>query len=204
MIKMILAMSIILSGCINLKFEKDLNFMGSAIANSPEFLVNLNNKPCVDTDDMVGYCAKRVKSNQDLVISILPQQYAYNFILDCTDAINSDFKADVLPTNEPFTHTIKAEKYGKATLFNCTVDILPQDRPEPVSAFARFQVVVVDGEYVTLDSVVSQGRYLVLGRHSYYSSVGGKTFKEKTWLKDQDGPVIVESYHMRYSYRDVK
>lgn len=196
----ILSLSL-LSGCVNLDYKSDLGFMPSAFGNSPEYLLKLNGTVCKDTDGFIGFCAKRIKSNQDLVINIIPQQYAYTFQLDCTDTVGSDTSFDVL-AGVQLNHVIPAIKYQDQEVFNCTVDILPHYGPEPVAAFAAFRIMVVNKDYISLDSIVQQGRYIVMGRHSYLSNVGGKEYKEKPFVVgDETLPVIVQSYSMRFSYR---
>lgn len=197
----ILFLSLLLVSCRPIKFEKDTEFMTSAIANSPEYLIKLNGKICKDTDDMIGLCAKRLRTTEDLKITVLPQQYTYTFRLDCTDYIQSDISFSV-PANMGGEYVLSASKFKDYDVFNCTIDIIPQDRLN-VSAFAAFRIYVVDAEYITLDSIVRNKEFLILGRHSYFSNVCGEDKKETTMLKTNCDKAIVESYNMRFNYANI-
>ena len=196
-------MAFAISACNDLEFERDITFINSAMANSPEFYIKLNNVDCKDVEGMIGFCAKRIRSDQDITISALPQQYDYQFMLDCTDYINSDI-AFIVPKGTLLIHKLPHIKYEDVNLFNCTVDILPEDRSEPIAAFARFQVVVVDNQYTSLPVVMRYDDYIILGKYAYKSLVfeGSKltNLNEVTTYETTSNKAIVESYNMRYTY----
>jgi hypothetical protein len=197
---------LLLLGCYDLKYQPDTYFMGSALANSPEFLVKVNGTVCKDADNQIGACYKRISSSQDLQLDILPLDYAYTFHLTCTDTISSDVKKDVL-ANQPLSITIPSSKYGTVKVFNCVGRVFPLNRREDISAFFEVRVRLVDSQYTKLEDIYKT-KYkdkdvMIFGKYAYKTQTmdnGMWKQLDKVTVGKPHSAVIVESYNMRYSY----
>jgi hypothetical protein len=200
----LLLLSIAISCVYNLKYLPDLNFLPSAAANSPEYLISLNDKTCKDVDGIVGLCAKRIKRNEDLRINILAQDYSYTYNLQCSNNINFNKQADV-PIHQAVEIIIPHDIYAAVNIFNCSIDITPHDRPEPIASFAAFRIVVMDATYMALPEISRYNKYLVLGQHAYKSIVfendNIKMLNKKTYYETKAEKAVVESYNQRFAYR---
>jgi hypothetical protein len=200
--------------CESIKYSEDLGMMISAVANSPEFPVYINNKLCKDIEGIFGACTKRLKSNESTQFSFEAQQYSYRMALQCSRETGIDLSFDI-PKGQVFAYIIPNSAYSALRSFTCIGSIYPQDRDYPVSSKFEVRFIVIDQNYLGRESMliynVKGKNYLVLGQHAKYSTVwdekNGKkitsTLKEKT-IQQVYSPDKVrafsESSHARWNY----
>ena len=192
-------MCLCLCSCVQLKYENDISLVPPLLANSGESLVFLNKSVCKDADNKIGFCAKRIKTDEDLVIYVEAQQYPYELALDCADSLGVD-QSFTVKEKESFEFTIPSKNYGGLRFFNCTVDIYPLNRPEPIGSFAAFRVMLVDVNYMAMPNINYQGGFTVFGKNAYLTKADNEEYKEKTFVKGSPRLVQVESYIGRKAY----
>lgn len=192
--------------CDEIKYEDDITFIPSAVANSPEFTLYINDKICKDMDDQVGFCAKRIRQDRDLRLAVPARPYAYTLVLDCSNNIQDNEVRYDVPINKPFYYTIYHNIFDNVRVFNCTIDIFPIDRDEPIAAFAAFRAVVIDKQYVSLNlphrvdpEITVPGKYAYLTR--VYEKNGSHDYKKEPVIETKSDKLWVESYNMRFSYQ---
>lgn len=200
-VKLILLLTLLLSGCNSLKYESDIGFLNSAQANSMEYYAKINGTPCRDMDGIVGLCTKRLASNQELKIEMDARDYAYRFNLQCTSTLGVDFSQDVL-AGKAFSFAISPEKFRDVRSFTCIGEVFPQDRDQEVSANWSVRVVVYDSQYQPREIVYVYENHLIFGKHARYITADGKRYSKKTSLKgaDQIRFAYSESERMRFNY----
>jgi len=197
--------------CTSIPFKQDLGFLVSAQANSPEFPVWIGGKLCADLDGQPGMCAKRVRSNDDLVIRFDPQQYVYSVTVTCSSGIPRPPGATV-PANTSHLITIPAADFATFRNFTCIGEVAPQDRAPPISSMFRISIVVMDERYlgreVPFITKLKDKRVLVLGQYARTSRVFDRgvwtTYREQTTVPvtDDDDSIMAvsESYASRFNY----
>lgn len=191
-----------LSSCSNLKYKSDLgSFMNSAQANSPEYLVFINEVTCKDMEGNVGLCAKRVKSNENVTFRFSKRPYSYRLDIECTGSVNGNLSIDVLAEKE-FSHVIKADQFSDLISFSCIGEISPKDRSEKVSALFHSRIIVYDKNYRPREKIYLFGESVVFGENAKYSSINDdQFFKKKTIVKAKGyRRSYSESDSMRYNY----
>lgn len=202
----LLALLLFIFACGGIKFEKDLGFVPSAVANSPEVYVLINGAPCKDADGLVGFCAKRLKTDQTFSMKVPAHPYDYLASFDCTDSVQSQPEQLTVLAGLEHTFEIPATNYGDARVFNCSLTIRPLDRPEPIASFVRVSVVLLSADYTRLESPTLQQGALVGGKYSYSIAWEDQSGK---WRYAKTSPVlkapglkraIVESYSARLAY----
>ena len=195
--------------CINIKYEADNAFLNSAQANSMELLVRLNGSPCMDMDDKVGLCAKRIPSDKKLVFTQDARPYGYRIYIKCSRSVDVDQSFDI-EKDAPFKFEILPEKFIGVKSFTCIGEIFPADRDQEVSALWSARIVVFDKNYTPRTSIykIKSGKkkYLILGKNARYSFLNGKWKKKKTHLKvtGENNFAYSESERMRFNYWRVK
>jgi len=195
--------------CSPLKYKSDHGFMVAAQANSPEQLVMIGGKACVDLDQVPGLCSKRHRRNLSLFMSIPERPYNYRMELRCSANLDSNQQVDILK-NQNYVIEIKPDKFGPLKSFICIGEIFPHGR-DSVSSKWEVRVKLVNKDYVPREGVYLgkyKGKsYLVVGKHALYTSV----FQKGKWKKYKKKPTIrvrdpenlkaySESYNMRFNY----
>lgn len=197
--------TLVFSSCQSLKYQADNAFLNSAQANSMEYFVRVNRKPCRDIDDKYGLCAKRIASNETLTFSMDQRPYAYRFELKCSSSVDTDFAIDI-EAYKPFSFKIEPEQFEGVKSFTCIGEIFPHDRDQEVSATWSVRVVVYDHEYLEREIIYKKrerGRnFLVMGVHAKYVSINGKSYKRKPVVKVKSKRIFAysESERMRFNY----
>lgn len=201
----------LVSACNTLPYRDDIGFLVSAQANSHEFPVRVNGSVCRDMKNLPGACTIRVRSDEPIVFRFDPMPYAYQFNARCTTGVDVPPGASV-PPDQVYTWTIQPDAFRDFRSIACVGEILPQDRPAPVSASWRVTILVVDaayekreGAYITEDN---GKKYLVLGQYARMAWVFdlGRwvRYSQKTIVelkgKPEDVRAYSESYAMRYNY----
>lgn len=190
----------IASSCQQLKYEADLGFLNSAQANSMEYLAVINGKVCKDIDGMVGLCAKRISSNEDLNFSFEARPYAYRLDVRCSATIDFDFSVDV-QKDKSYSFKIQSSKYGNERSFTCIGEIFPEDRDQQVSATFSIRVVIKDALYRGREEIYQEGSVVVLGKNAKYAKVDGKEFSKSPIVKlKKFAQAYSESERMRFNY----
>ena len=196
-----------LYGCKAPDYVADIGFIVPASANAPEYPVMVKGNLCRDNEGQPGVCAVRVKSNEDFTIDINPQQYDYEVTFNCSSNVPMPFPQSYLVQKDlAFSLTVPFASFPPEKVFTCSVIVYPKDRPEPIAAFARVHVTVIDYRYNKLENPYLKNDYLVLGEHALYSyyadSEGWHMVKEKTVVKNRKGvsEAFVESYTGRQGY----
>lgn len=199
---MLFLLIILVCSCQSIKYEDDLGFLNSAQAGNPEFLVKVNRKPCIDMDKKVGLCAKRIRSNETIVLSHEARPYSYMFELTCTKSIDSNQTINV-DVNEPLEITILPQAFNHKTQFTCVGEVFPDDR-KLVSSKWHIRFVLVDEKFREREAIYLKKKtgkeHVVFGKYALFSTMGGKTLKKKTAQKYTGGPVYSESRLMRFNY----
>lgn len=154
-------------------YVPDTAFIPSGLANSLEYPVIVKDRICADVEGIPGLCSVRVKSNDDLTIKFLPQQYGYRLLLQCSRSLGIDTTKDV-PKNTPFQILLSHSDYNMLKSFICIGEILPADRGEVSSKF-EIRVKVYSEEYSKREDIhmIQRGDdyYLHFGTHALYTSV---------------------------------
>jgi len=199
-----LLLSFSLVSCQNIKYTDDIGFLSSASANSPEFFAYIGDRPCKDMDGLTGMCSKRLKRNQALVIKAPPRSYDWRAYFDCTNSVQGQPEVRVVQRGAEATFTIPPSSYGLERAFSCSLMATPMDRPEPIAAFARVTVSLIDEDYQFLDRPTPQQGGIIFGTHAYYvmylTDAGWKYATETTVLhREKVHKAFVESYVMRGS-----
>lgn len=193
--------------CTGMKYQNDIGFLNSAQANSMEYFVRINDKPCVDMDEKVGLCAKRVKTNENLVFKMMAREYGYRFNLKCSSDIDSNLSVDI-KKETPYSFQIDAEKFSHTRSFTCIGEVFPHDRKQEISASWHVRVLTVDKDYTEREKVQeikSKGKtYLVMGKHARYVHHDGKIEKKKPVIEKGSGFAFSESEMMRFNYYGLK
>ena len=200
--------------CVSIAYLDDLGFTPSAVANSPEFPVYVNNKLCKDVDGIPGACTKRIKSNENITIKIDPLQYGYTFQLQCSKETGIDISQDV-GSDKNFSYVINYPSFSSLRMFTCIGAIYPTDRSFPVSSKFEIRFVVVNRDYVSREEMrlydYKGKSYLVLGSHAHYATVwdeiNGKkiksTFRNKSVCRVYNPDKVIafsESMQARFNF----
>ncbi len=197
------------TSCGGLKYEADTSFKNSSQANSPEFPVSVNGSLCKDMDSKVGLCAKRIDSDEPVLILHPARPYAYVLNVECTPALDFELDEAHVPKETPFTVTIPVEKFEQLLDFTCEGEIFPEDRLNKISSFWHVRVVVYDVEYEPRETVYhfqDKGKdRIVMGKYSKHVTVCKegicRNFKEKTILKEDPSiQAYSESELGRFNY----
>lgn len=165
---------IISSSCssMNIPYKNDTGFLNSAQANSFEFLVYINGKPCKDMDGLIGLCSKRIKNNENIEFSIDPLQYPYRLSLICTKELQFNFTKDY-PADMANKFIITPIQYQGLKTFVCIGEIFPADRPEEISSKWQIRVEIVDQKYSNREEIYKIKKkwftYLVFGQNAKYA-----------------------------------
>jgi hypothetical protein len=196
------ALALLFTACMSLPYKDDTGFLVSAQADSPEFPVYVNGTLCKDLDNNPGLCSKRLKSNEALAFHFDPQTYAYDLTIACTSPLT--VPASTVPSGVPFDLTISPTDFPPGDSFICIGEVLPQDRPQPLSAKWEVRVVIFDSAYEARESIFYSKPYLVLGTYARSSWVFDgskwKQYKSKTYVKVDD-PTKVQAYSESYAER---
>jgi len=195
----------LLFACVNIPYQDDVSFTGSAVANSPEVYVKVNGKECRDLDLQYGQCILNTKSNMNLTVATLPMMYPAELTFDCSRVVQPYPEIITVKMGEPHTFTLLAVDLAKARLFSCSLKIVPLDRPEPIASIARVIVNVVDSTYTRLPmpAIDAKGN-LITGQYAkyiYYADAKGwHQETEKTYIKSKSITLaFVESYAGRWA-----
>ena len=149
-----------------LAYEADVAFKPAVAAESPEALVLVEGRPCLDVSGRPGLCSARF-GGHDLEITIVPRPEAYRLTLYCSNSL-VDLAQDVEGRKE---HRVIVPKEAIArshlAAFTCVGEIFP---PSP-SASISFEVRVraVDPAYVPRESAYQNRSRCILGRHAALS-----------------------------------
>lgn len=191
----------VLAACSPLAYKDDVGFLNSAQANSMEYLAKVNGKACKDLDGLVGLCAKRISNAEDINFSFDARPYSYRLNVKCTKELQFELSVDVLE-NKAFTFKIPKEKFSDLLSFTCIGEVFPDDREGQVSASFQVRFIVFDSQYRAREQIYFEGSNIVLGEHSKYAQVDGKSYKEKTFVKLKTKPRMAysESAMMRFNY----
>ena len=196
-----------IAGCNTPKFVKDVGFVSSATANSPEFPVMIKGSVCRDNSGQPGLCAIRQKAEEDFVVDILPQPYDYTATWNCSMNVPGPWpQAYQVLHDMPLQVRVKKEDFPIEKVFNCSVIITPQDRPEPIASFARISVTITDARYVRLENPYISNNWVVLGQFSehtaYLDTLGWHWLHQVTAFKDPGNikELRVESYAGRHGF----
>lgn len=142
-----------------------------------EFPVYISGKPCVDMDGVSGLCTKRLKSTDDLIIKIDPQQYDYTRTLACSKGIPVTPDVNVLKNA---VHEIRiVAKDITLSSFTCIGEIFPLDRTAPISAKFKITITVYDAQYTA-----REGIYLTKDKSKNILVLG--QYARSAWVFDQD------------------
>ena len=210
LVSVVLALALVgASRCTSLPYKDDLGFLVSAQADSPEFPLTINGKPCKDLDGILGLCTMRVQSNNGVRFDIDTQNYSYHLDVKCTATISSDFGVDVLK-NSKYSFTIDPAKFSSVESFVCIGEVFPNDRPQPLSAKFEVRIKVVDAKYEAREVIypfMDRGKnWLVLGeyaRTAWVCDAGKcKEHSKDTAVEVSDpktATAISQSYNMRYN-----
>jgi hypothetical protein len=187
--------------CKPIKYTSDFGFLPSAQANSPEFLVKINGKYCKDMDGRIGLCAKRVRSNEKIILVLDARPYSYRLNVNCSSLVDFNLSVDVAQ-NAAFSFEIHPDSFQEVKSFTCIGEVFPQDRPQEVSAFWHSRFVVFDKEYQERESIYSDGEHLVLGQNARFSLLNEeKAVSKKTRVKAAGiNKAYSESETMRFNY----
>lgn len=192
---------ILLSACQSIEYASDAMFFNSAQANSFEYLVRVNGKPCKDMDGRVGLCAKRLSTKENLVFTQDARPYSYQVFIQCSKGlVDQTFSVG---KNKPFSMTIYADQI-KEKSFTCIGEVIPNDRAE-VSALWSVRVMVYDGDYIPRETIYIQAakgkEALILGRYARFTNIGDQVADKKTAVKyDKNKTYYSESEAMRFNY----
>ena len=190
-------------GCTKLAYESDSGMLNSAQANSYEYLARINGKVCKDIDNLVGLCAKRIKSDEKLIISYDSRPYDYRLQVTCSSSIGYSETFDVLKEKK---FQVEIPHQGKARAFSCTSEVFPLDREISVSAKTNVTVRTVDANYQPRESIYLLGhnkrQHLIFGAHAKYVTMDGRHKSRKTTMRVKDDPssAYSESEIMRFNY----
>lgn len=202
-----LGLALAACGCKPLKYVADTEFISSATANSPEYFVSIDGRPCKDMDGIIGFCSKRLKKNLPFKVKVDPRPYTYKAIFDCTNTVQTQPESVTVQAMAERVFEIPAINYGAERIFNCSLFITPMDRPEPIGAFARMQVNLIDEDYTILEKPAYGNEWLLFGQHSLYVMYlmddGWHYDTKLTAIKDKEGQIKkawVESFAMRNAY----
>tara|TARA_R100000458_G_C8270675_1_gene245426 strand:- start:746 stop:1375 length:630 start_codon:yes stop_codon:yes gene_type:complete len=191
---------LVASGCQELRYKTDKFSLNSANAKSYEYPITINNHMCLDLNKRPGLCALQHQHSIPVKIEVDPRPYSYLFFIKCTKGIFSK-RIDV-PKGKPVFLEIAPDTFEAYDGFSCIGEVFPDDR-ENVSARFNFLVRLVKADYLFREEIAlfkDSQEFLVLGRHSLYSTINGKTKKKKTIIKNKPGiKVYTESYAMRFN-----
>lgn len=202
-----------LATCTSIKYINDIGYLNSAQAGSDEFPIKISySQVCKDLDGIPGLCSKRWDNNSDFTISIDAQPYQYNYQLSCTSQLNSNDNRNVV-ANQNYDIVISKDKYLNlpSKSFTCIVEIFPQDRPEAVSSRAEIRVKLIDGKYVSRETMYIQEQgthhFLITGQYALHTHVCRqgtcKIYNKETWINVGDGKDVKaysESYVGRFNF----
>jgi len=160
--------------CGHQKYVHDKAFISPTDTGSSEYHALINNALCKDMDGKVGACFKRVKSNEDLEIKIMAQQYEYRFVLTCSSELDFNTSIDVLKMKE-LRLTVPYTKYKNLKSFTCRGKIYPKDREEAIAMRFTFRVEIISATYTPREAMVIVAKddknILILGQHALHSRV---------------------------------
>lgn len=196
------------ASCSSLPYKDDDAFLVSAQANSPEFIVYVNGRPCVDADGQSGLCAKRIKSDQDLVVRIDPQDYDYALQVKCSQQLPPIPDVNVLK-GKAYEFRITAAAASTVLAYTCRGEVFPADRKPPVSGVFKFHVNILDAKYTAREAITLSAKdgkqYLVLGqyaRHAWVYDRGRWAFHSKKPVVEVKGnPAQVRAYSESFAMR---
>lgn len=212
--KLIIILSLLFSCChYTIPYKDDITYMASGEANYPNYLVIVDDRPCIDSSGEVGMCIFKKPSNKLIHIKIYPQTYSYRFDFRCGSNSGIFFRktVDVLPKT---ALEFDIDGFETMTYFNCIGDVFPKDRKTAVSGFFEMRVRIYNPAYIDPPDIYSttfeKHEYLVFGENAYsvrYTSNGKWSFwNKKTTLKDPKNInfAIVETVNMRRKYYKIK
>jgi len=201
-----------LSSCRSgaIKYESDVGFLNSAQANSMEFPIKIKGKVCLDLEGVTGLCSTRMKSDEDFVMVIDPQEYSYRYTLTCSKEANADRTIDVAANIETKVVIPKANLVGMKS-FICIGEIFPAERQQEVSAKWEVRVKIQDAQYQARESIYEtvsgKNTVIVLGKNALYSRVcygtACKNYTKATTVVKEDKKNLVvysESASMRFNF----
>lgn len=195
-----LLISFMIASCKQLPYEADLGFLNSAQANSMEYLAKINGKHCKDLDGLIGLCAKRINSDEDLVFEFDPRPYSYRLNVRCSQAIDVDFSVDVMK-DKTYNFKIISSKYGQERSFTCIGEVFPDDRDQQVSATFQVRVIIRDAAYLPREEIYQEGDYVILGKNAKYATVDKKQYEKSPTVKlKRFAQAYSESERMRFNY----
>lgn len=196
--------------CKSLKYQADIGDMiiPSGYAQSPEFPISVNGKPCKDVDNIMGFCTIRVKSNQNLRITLANRPYDYRLkIKTSTNITFATISKEVLKnTNEEII--IPFDTYNGQNVFNIQGEVFPNDRPEPISAMFDIRVRIIREDYLasTNPYLDIEKNVFVFGLNALHSDMKFSNnlweYNNKKVYIENKKPcfVITETERMRFAY----
>lgn len=188
------------------EYKEDFGFMVSAQANSPEFPVLVKGLVCKDLEGVVGVCSIRIPETENFELVVMAQQYDYEYAFNCSKNVTGAFpikeyvKAGVIKKLVVLKEAFPIEK-----TFNCSIIIKPTDRPEPISSFAKVNVIITQAGYQGLERPYKDGKYFVFGEHAKYIAYKvdneWKYAQEKAYIRKTNiQEAFIESYAGRHGY----
>ena len=204
--KVLILFPLLIYSCKGLKYQADLGMLPSSSANSYEYLMRVNRSVCKDMDGLVGLCAKRIKSDEKLILSFEARPYAYRLQITCSQRVGFEQSYDVL---EDLPMEVEVPHEGRVRSFSCSAEVFPKDRSESVSAKANVTVRVYDKDYQPRVNVLKVEHddkgYLVFGEAARTVTMQGRHYKRKPVVRVKDDDLsktkaFSESHLMRFNY----
>ena len=191
-----------ISSCNNSKYKSDIHLLGSAQANSPEFLIRINGNPCKNGQGEIGLCIMGVKRNRALSFSLNILPYDYDLEIICSSNVDVEFNTTVFQ-GDTFSYTVSPDRFSHVTVFNCQISVYPHEHVNAMFASMRFFVVAED--YKSMDTPYTTTRrgktYLVTGSHARFIYLNDVRVEEKTTEIEYNGEqVVIESESGRRAY----
>lgn len=194
---------VLVMGCNSIPYKSDKDYLNSAQAGSREYPVFVQGKLCKCMDGIPGLCSKRIASDETVLITIPPQQYAYRLQLSCSMDLEEE-NIDV-PENTEKVIEIQPYQYSPFLKWHCKAQVHPYDREQPMSASWRIDFSVHDAKYQAREKAYvfpeNRRQYVVLGAHARYSHIcypNGCDLKEK-----KTSHQIAENFLFAWSESDV-
>jgi hypothetical protein len=199
----------LVTSCSSCKYEHDVSFLGSALANSPEFLIKFkdkNGQTCKDVDGKIGLCAKRIRANEKLSLWHMPRPYSYTLKITCTGNYEETIS---IQKNESYILKIDTQLFPKT--FFCRGEVFPNVRKS--SAFWDITIIKIDERYEELEKPrVVKNRFktkFYLGVNSRFSTRLSKNktkhYSKKTLINFyRNSDIISESQNMRFGYHETR
>lgn len=182
----ILAFVLSLQSCQwNLKYAADLGFMNSAQAQSYEFLVYVNGKPCKDMNGKEGLCALNIENNRKIILRHDARPYDYRFTMQCSSQIQNVLvngelgvvptSIDVVKAGQPLELTFLPEHYNFYYDFTCKGNVNPLDRDNTISAKWVIKIFTIDSNYQKREQIYTEESgnetAFIFGQHAKYVNI---------------------------------